>query len=116
MIFGSSDTTPHLSDVALNEALDFCVRMFEPLEGNNEEAIIERIQPSLLSIGAPVTGPADWERAVGPGDQDAKTILGRKNALKIFKNDVTTKTFAADAVDGYAVRLERGSLGLVRAK
>ena len=60
-------------------------------------------------------GPKEVHNAVDAGDEDAKRVLSRMNALKILRNDTSCDSFGTEELNGYVVCLERGNLGLTKA-
>jgi flavine halogenase len=74
VIQGASDMGIRLSEVELQRALDFCVRLFDPttpeqharLEAKGNEAILGNSRlGELLDLRAPILDPGIWETGLG---------------------------------------------------
>lgn len=136
VIQGASDMGSRLSESELQKSLDFCVNLFNPTSPEHHERLSRsgRISKELLDVTAPVMDPAMLESTLRVGhknisakpadselssDSEAITemrmVLRKINARRVVHSEYAINNFEMEPLDGYAVRLERGKLGLFRA-
>lgn len=96
--------------------MDFCKNVFAPTDPEMHEAVGARLQPELISPTGRVMTETDIEKVLDPEDEDAKHVLGEINARKpIHAMYSGPAHLAMEGVNGLIGRMERGSLGLIRA-
>ncbi|PSR75113.1 hypothetical protein PHLCEN_2v9298 [Hermanssonia centrifuga] len=111
---GEHDTSTKLTYEELSKMIEFTRHLFTPTTHQQFQDVSQRVG-KLLDLSGPVMGPDDLAKVLDSEDSDAKAVLQRINSLKILSNDTSPDSFTSEAVNGYVVRLERGSLGLVKA-
>ena len=74
-----------------------------------------KYKPDLLDIFGPPMAPEQVDSIVDAGDDAAKSVLKKANALKILRNDTSYDSFGKETLNGYVVQLTRGDLGLIKA-
>ena len=95
--------------------MDFCKNVFAPTDPEMHEAVGARL-PELTSAAGPIMSGKDIERVLDPEDEDAKHVLSEINARKpIHAMYSGPAHLAMEGVNGLVGRMERGSLGLIRA-
>ena len=128
-----------LSESELQKSLDFCVNLFNPTSPEHHERLSRsgRISKELLDVTTPVMDPVMLENTLRVGhknisachskladselssDSEAinemRMVLRKINARRVVHSEYAINNFEAESLDGYAVRLERGKLGLFRA-
>lgn len=124
----------------LQESLDFCVKLFSATSPESHSQLVDdpSIGQQLLDLTAPVVAPDVLEKALHvvsesrlnrseeiartcdsntEKDQDGATrmVLEKINARRVLHPEYTVNGFEAEALEGFTIRLERGSLGLNKA-
>jgi flavin-dependent dehydrogenase len=138
---GASDMGARLSENELQKSLDFCANVFTPTTPEQHERIAEsgRISKTLLDMTAPVLDPAVMEEAlriqngrtdfevktedgsvttqtVAEMETEAKVVLNKVNARRMINQEYSMNNFESEGLNGYAVRLAQGNLGLNKVK
>ncbi|KAJ7668518.1 FAD binding domain-containing protein [Mycena polygramma] len=141
VIQGASDMGKLLSETELENALQFCVKIFDPTtpEQHDRVAAKSEISQALLDVTAPLVDPAVLEKAlhvehmppqksVPPSrpirlnarDRSAsevaetRMVLNKINARRVVHAEYAINNFESEPIAGYVVRLEKGRLGLTR--
>ncbi|KAK0212621.1 FAD binding domain-containing protein [Desarmillaria ectypa] len=125
VIQGASDMGTRLSETELQKSLDFCVNLFNPTTPEQHEKLHQngKISKELLDVTSPVMHPSSLEKAllqVTPaveGDnefdlQASKLVLDKVNARRVVHAEYGIHNLESENLDGYVVRLKKGSLGL----
>ncbi|KAF5379550.1 hypothetical protein D9757_009275 [Collybiopsis confluens] len=128
VIQGSADMGVRLYEKELQDSLDFCANVFSPTSPEDHEKVVanNKIADKLMDLTGPVMAPKDLEKALrvatenGAGaeaenDEDkvtTKMVLDKINARRVLHPEYSVNGFEAEAIDGLAIRLERGKLGL----
>ncbi|KXN84312.1 Tryptophan 2-halogenase [Leucoagaricus sp. SymC.cos] len=112
---GEHDVEKKLSNEELERMINFTRNFFLPITYEQYEDVNARFG-HLTAINGPVMGPEDLAKVLDEDDSDAKAVLQRINALKVLSNEVGSSGFTSEAVNGYVMTMERGRLGLAKAK
>ncbi|PBK91714.1 FAD binding domain-containing protein [Armillaria gallica] len=125
VIQGASDVGTRLSETELQKSLDFCVNLFNPTTPEQHEKLHRngKISKELLDVTSPVMHPNLLEKAllqVIPATekenevdlQTSKLVLDKINARRVVHAEYGIHNLESETLDGYVVRLEKGSLGL----
>lgn len=123
----------------LQESLDFCVKLFSATSPESHSQLLDNpsIGQQLLDLTAPVVAPDVLEKALHVvsesrsngseesarmcdsnekhQDDTTRMVLEKINARRVLHPEYTVNGFEAEALEGFTIRLERGSLGLNKA-
>ncbi|KAI5831782.1 FAD/NAD(P)-binding domain-containing protein [Schizophyllum commune Tattone D] len=125
VIQGGADIGIRLSEDELQRSLDFCANLFNPTtpEQHAELVLGGEIAKDLLDVNKPVVDRAvlnealhvrdekDGEARLGKSD-GAQLVLDKINARRVIQPEYAISNMENEGIDGYAVRLQRGNLGL----
>lgn len=117
-----------LSEQELQNALDFCSKFFLPtspkqraralqcgLPEGHFDISMEPVDPKeidiTLSMGGTALGSFDGESTPV---YNVRMVMEQANARRVVHREYLVNNLQAEEIDGYAVRLQRGSLGLSR--
>ncbi|KAF9524017.1 FAD binding domain-containing protein [Crepidotus variabilis] len=132
VIQGASDMGARLSETELQKSLDFCVKLFNPTSPEDHERLAhcEDFAQELLDVAAPIVDPStfentlhvchpqhchqdenssDCERAV-----ETRLVLNKINARRVVHAEYAINNLELEPLEGFAIRLERGKLGLTQ--
>ncbi|KAF8551969.1 FAD/NAD(P)-binding domain-containing protein [Imleria badia] len=130
VIQGASDMGTRLSERELQNALDFCSKFFLPtspeqraralqcgLPDNHFDVSMEPVDPKEIDVtlgrdGANL-GPFDGESTQV---HNVRMVMEQANARRVVHREYLVNNLQAEKIDGYVVRLQRGSLGLSRVE
>ncbi|KAF5325854.1 hypothetical protein D9611_000019 [Ephemerocybe angulata] len=141
VIQGASDMGARLSENELQKSLDFCVNLFSPTFPDDHERVIRsgKVNKELMDVAAPIVNPSTFESALTPelnpcpgplnrkkrdsaeesdGDSDVervvetKMVLDKINARRVVHSEYSINNLEVEYLEGFAVVLERGKLGL----
>lgn len=110
-----------LSDGEVQRCLDFCAKLFNPTSPEQHEKVSRspHVSPEMLDVNSPVIEQSIYEDAAKRfGEEDyhgAKMVLDKVNARRIMHGEFATHNMELESLDGFAVRLETGNLGLKSA-
>ncbi|KIJ65857.1 hypothetical protein HYDPIDRAFT_109904 [Hydnomerulius pinastri MD-312] len=128
VIQGASDMGTRLSEGELQNALEFCSKFFNPTsqERRGYYTLKHGLPKELFDITAPLVDPKNMDAALrsaginlsedgGSAQEDeVKLVMEQVNARRVLHREYAVNNLEAEEINGYAVRLERGSLGLVK--
>jgi len=131
VIQGAADMGIRLSEAELQNSLDFCKHFFNPTTHEDYEFVAKSVGPELLDVDAPIVDPAALERVLAQkrvpmtGEKDAgdssnplgateTLVLNQVNARRLIHHGIFMNNIESEPLNDYAVRLERGNLGLVK--
>ncbi|KAJ3844323.1 FAD binding domain-containing protein [Lentinula raphanica] len=140
VIQGASDMGSRLSESELQRSLDFCINLFNPTSPDEHKAVEEELasldrHKGLIDVAAPLVDPKTFEDVlkVRPAHCDSKRsfdtradsgdlvaenksrmVLDKINARRLVHPEYAINNLEAEELQGYAVRLEQGRLGLVQ--
>jgi len=125
---GASDMGKRLSETELQKSLDFCANVFTPVTPEQEQRNAERariskelldktetVTPSLLEDAMKVQNAAEMAASSDPAEAvtvDQTEGIPESDARHVMKDEYTMNSFETETLNGYAVRLEKGQLGL----
>jgi hypothetical protein len=131
---GASDMGQRLSETELQKSLDFCANVFTPVTPEQEQRDAERariskellektetVTPSLLEDAMKVqngTVQQDGEMAA-PAEAvaaDQTEGIPKSDARHVMRDEFTMNSFESETLNGYAVRLAKGKLGLAKVQ
>ncbi|KAL1696002.1 hypothetical protein GGG16DRAFT_121324 [Schizophyllum commune] len=133
VIQGGADIGIRLSEDELQRSLDFCANLFNPTtpEQHAELVLGGEIAKDLLDVNKPVVDRAvlnealhmhdekDDEGRLGGNDGvrserrgETQLVLDKINARRVIQPEYAISNMENEGIDGYAVRLQRGNLGL----
>ncbi|KAF9243103.1 hypothetical protein BU15DRAFT_86521 [Melanogaster broomeanus] len=129
VIQGASDIGTRLSDAELQDALDFCSKFFSPISPEQHAwALQYGIPRNLCDVSAPLVDPKDIDDALSCAEEhsslgnpsalnhDARLVMEHVNARRVLHREYAVNNLESEEIGGYVVRLERGSLGLMKVK
>lgn len=94
------------------------MNLFNPVSAQQHDQIrTSSIAKELLDVMKPVVEPAVLAHMLkesGRDDTDSKLLLDKVNARRLVHAEYSTNNLELEALNGFAVRLERGKLGLKR--
>ncbi|KAJ3757385.1 hypothetical protein EV360DRAFT_95249 [Lentinula raphanica] len=140
VIQGASDMGSRLSESELQRSLDFCINLFNPTSPDEHKAVEEELasldrHKGLIDVAAPLVDPKTFEDVLKvrpahcdpkrsfdtgaePGDlvaeNKSRMVLDKINARRLVHSEYAINNLEAEELQGYAVRLEQGRLGLVQ--
>ncbi|KAJ3785939.1 FAD binding domain-containing protein [Lentinula aff. detonsa] len=143
VIQGASDMGSRLSESELQRSLDFCVNLFNPTSPEEHEAVEGRLSHlgehrGLMDVAKPVIDPKTFENVLNvrnvrnypnatscteegvdlknnaESELKSRMVLDKINARRLVHHEYAINNLEAEELLGYAVRLERGQLGLVK--
>ncbi|KAJ6476736.1 putative halogenase [Mycena vitilis] len=112
IIQGAADADPKMTEEELQGTMDFCQGVFAPTDSTMVSKVEKKLGPTALAPDAPIMSVASVMALAG-NDEDARNVLLKVNARKPLAEMYGCN--AAEVTGGFYVRMERGSLGLVRA-
>ncbi|KAF8205877.1 putative halogenase [Mycena galopus ATCC 62051] len=112
IIQGAADADPAMTERELQDTMDFCQHVFAPTDIDMVDKVSKKLGPEVISPEAPIMSVASVMKLAG-SDEDAKNVLLKANARKPLAEMYGCNT--AEVMEGFYVRMEKGSLGLVRA-
>ncbi|KAJ3748547.1 hypothetical protein DFH05DRAFT_1473118 [Lentinula detonsa] len=144
VIQGASDMGSRLSESELQRSLDFCVNLFNPTSPEEHEAVEGRLSHlgehrGLMDVAKPVIDPKTFENVLNvrnvrnypnatscteeegvdlknsaESELKSRMVLDKINARRLVHHEYAINNLEAEELLGYAVRLEKGQLGLVK--
>ncbi|KIK78138.1 hypothetical protein PAXRUDRAFT_342290 [Paxillus rubicundulus Ve08.2h10] len=124
VIQGASDMGTRLSEAELQGALDFCSKFFSPTSPEQRVCALQYGLPTkVLDVSAPLLVPKDIDAALsrvegissdGNLNHEARLVMEHVNARRVLHREYAVNNLEAEEIDGHVVRLERGSLGLIK--
>jgi len=118
-----------LSEKELERALDFCSKCFNPASPEHLAFASKQDLPKdIFDVTAPFIDPQviqsavskTWEHTNSKDDQqssgsaeDLKLVLDQINGRRVVHREYSINNFEVEDIDGFIVRLRRGSLGLM---
>ncbi|KAJ8473155.1 hypothetical protein ONZ45_g16405 [Pleurotus djamor] len=129
VIQGASEMGARLSEHELQRSLDFCVQLFNPTTPEQHARLTEEggeIGKKLTDVSHPVMEPGVLEELVksfkkteedeasSDSDSDVELVANKVNARRVVQAEYSINNLEAEPLGGFAVRLDRGKLGLVR--
>ncbi|KAL1710708.1 hypothetical protein EV121DRAFT_285568 [Schizophyllum commune] len=133
VIQGGADIGIRLSEDELQRSLDFCVNLFNPTtpEQHAELVLGGEFAKDLLDVNKPVVDRAVLNEALHMRDEkdgearlvdndgvqserrgETQLVLDKINARRVIQPEYAISNMENEGIDGYAVRLQRGNLGL----
>jgi hypothetical protein len=113
-----------LSEAELQGALDFCSKLFSPTSPEQRACALRYGLPTkVLDVSAPLLDPKDIDAALsrvegissdGNLNHDARLVMEHANARRVLHREYAVNNLEAEEIGGHVVRLERGSLGLMK--
>ncbi|KAJ6562743.1 putative halogenase [Mycena vulgaris] len=114
IIQGAADADQTVTEQTLQRTMDFCEHALGPTTPEMQAAVAERVDASLLAPDGPIMGTTAVAALAGQ-DEEAKQVLWRVNARKAVEGMFDwEQNFQGESLNGFAVVLERGVLGLRR--
>ncbi len=108
VIQGQSDVPGKLTQAEISKTLDFCLNAFKETAPEDREAVLKKVE----AIDAKNKGPG----MANLTDEEQK-VLNTIRARQMLRTEdiLHINNFSADAIDGFAPNVKRGSLGFVKA-
>ncbi|KAF9228379.1 FAD/NAD(P)-binding domain-containing protein [Gyrodon lividus] len=129
VIQGASDVGTRLSEAELQHALDFCSKFFSPTSPEQRACALRYGLPKkVFDVSAPVVDPKDIDAALSHAEEhssndnlsalnhDARVVMEHVNARRVLHREYAINNLEAEEISGYVVRLEQGSLGLMKIR
>ncbi|KZO98522.1 FAD/NAD(P)-binding domain-containing protein [Calocera viscosa TUFC12733] len=117
VIQGAAETGMTLSEDEVNKTMDFVQHVFAATDPEMHEAVGARIAPELFSPDGKMLTPTQVDEIIGEDDEDARAVVKEINARKAVHIMYDAEAnFSNEDVDGLAVRVKQGSLGLIRVE
>ena len=97
----------------MSNTVDFCLNAFAPVDIAKRDAVLKRVE-DLKSSGS-AHDPTQLEAYLSPEEMH---ILNAVRAREMVRSEDTVNidTFTSDTIDGRAVNMVHGSLGLISAQ
>lgn len=114
VIQGTADTHGKLTQEEVNKTVDFCLNAFaSPVDATKRDAVLKRVQD--LQASGRARNHKELEAYL---TADEMHILNTVRAREMVRSEDTVNidTFTSDTIDGRALNMVRGSLGLVSAE
>jgi hypothetical protein len=134
VIQGAMDMGPRLYESELQESMNFCVKLFNDTDPKEHDQVASKsgIGKELLDLTGPVVKQEVLERAIrvsgessrnhlhnkledreeSEGVDVTRNVLEKINARRVLHSEYTLHGLETEVINGLAVRLERGNLGL----
>ncbi|EIW80822.1 FAD/NAD(P)-binding domain-containing protein [Coniophora puteana RWD-64-598 SS2] len=133
LIHGASDVGTRLTAAEVDHALNFCSKAFGLTTPEQREAVAEHsgLPASVLDVNAPAVNTDEAMRLVQsrseeqgseehqatnghvlPGEKETRQVVEHANARRVIHQEWSLHNLEVEGVDGRAIRLERGNLGL----
>lgn len=112
----------------LQSALDFCSGFFRPTSPEQRAYVVRcGLSGDFFDIAAPLVDPKKIDEALASAksepsddnfarDSDVRLVAQQVNARRVLHGEFTVNNLEAEEINGYVVRLERGSLGLMQVQ
>ncbi|EFQ33697.1 uncharacterized protein GLRG_08626 [Colletotrichum graminicola M1.001] len=114
IIQGTADTHGKLTQEEVTKTVDFCLSAFaQPVDAAKREAVLKRVED--LQISGRAKSHKELEAYLTP---DEMRILNTVRAREMVRSEDTVNidTFTSDTIDGRALNMVHGSLGLISAE
>lgn len=97
----------------MSNTVDFCLNAFVPVDAAKRDAVLKRVED--LKISGSAQDPKELEAYLSPEEM---RILNTVRAREMLRSEDTVNidTFTSDTIDGRAVNMVHGSLGLISAQ
>jgi flavine halogenase len=97
----------------VSHTVDFCLNAFVPVDAAKRDAVLKRVED--LKISGSAQDPKELEAYLSPEEM---RILNTVRAREMVRSEDTINidTFTSDTIDGRAVNMVHGSLGLISAQ
>ncbi|KAJ6438871.1 Tryptophan 2-halogenase [Purpureocillium lavendulum] len=112
-----ADGSEKMSQSDISEVLQFCFRAFTYVSPEKKDALFEKLKHLGFEAGdvnATTTALEDVKKLVTPEEWHVIETLRSRRMIREDPFDI--ESFTLDTIDGLAPRLERGNLGLTKAK
>ncbi|KAL0568624.1 hypothetical protein V5O48_013360 [Marasmius crinis-equi] len=113
VIQGNADMGVRLYERELKDCLDFCSKVFNATSPEDHDRLRKNkgVRPEILDLTSPVVANMT---VIGTDPELIKTkdMLEKINSRRVLQSEYTTSSFESEVLEGYRVRLEKGSLGL----
>ncbi|TAQ85368.1 hypothetical protein B7494_g6309 [Chlorociboria aeruginascens] len=117
IIQGTADVSTKLSQAELSKTLDFCTNAFEPTLPEERAAVMEKLGTSgttKVETDEKVKEKSEAFQANLTAEEERVMKHIRARQMMRTEDTLNIASFSTDIIDGYASRLERGNLGLVK--
>lgn len=113
VIQGTADVHGKLTQDEVSNTVDFCLNAFAPVDASKRDAVLKRVEDLKMSGSA--QNPKELETYLSP---EELRILNSVRAREMVRSEDTVNidTFTSDTIDGRAVNMVHGSLGLISAE
>ncbi|OAA56183.1 Tryptophan halogenase [Niveomyces insectorum RCEF 264] len=114
IIQGTADVHGKLTQEEVSKTVDFCLNAFSrPVDAAMRDAVLKRVED--LKISGAARSHKELEAYLTP---DELNILNTVHAREMVRSEDTLNidTFTSDVIDGRALNMVRGSLGLISAE
>lgn len=97
----------------MSHTVDFCLNAFVPVDAAKRDAVLKKVED--LKISGSAQDPKELEAYLSP---EETRILNTVRAREMVRSEDTINidTFTSDTIDGRAVNMVHGSLGLISAQ
>ncbi|KAH9210135.1 hypothetical protein DL95DRAFT_526475 [Leptodontidium sp. 2 PMI_412] len=113
IIQGTADVHGKLTQEEVSKTVEFCLKAFAPVDAAKRDAVMKRVED--LKISGIAKDPKELEAYLSPEEMH---ILNTVRAREMVRSEDTVNidTFTSDIIDGRAVSMVHGSLGLISAQ
>ncbi|KAH6708724.1 hypothetical protein BKA61DRAFT_696441 [Leptodontidium sp. MPI-SDFR-AT-0119] len=113
IIQGTADVHGKLTQEEVSKTVEFCLKAFAPVDAAKRDAVMKRVED--LKISGTAKDPKELEAYLSPEEMH---ILNTVRAREMVRSEDTVNidTFTSDIIDGRAVSMVHGSLGLISAQ
>ncbi|KAG9220643.1 hypothetical protein CCMSSC00406_0003742 [Pleurotus cornucopiae] len=129
VIQGASEMGARLSENELQRSLDFCLQLFNPTSPEQHERVFKQggaLARQLMDLSQPVMDTSLLLQQIKPlcrrresqdasedSDSDVELVVKKINARRVVHPEYAINNLETEPLEGFAVRLERGRLGLI---
>ncbi|KAF2128241.1 FAD/NAD(P)-binding domain-containing protein [Dothidotthia symphoricarpi CBS 119687] len=113
IIQGTADVHGKLTQEEVSKTVDFCLKAFAPMDVAKRDAVLERVKDLKISGGA--QDPKALEAYLSPEELHILNVVRAREMMR-SEDTVNIDTFTSDTIDGRAVNIIHGSLGLISAE
>lgn len=120
VIQGAVDADPagKVSQSDISKTVDFCLKAYEHASQTVQDSLMRKLKIAAIDIGVDdpmgVAAKEDFEKTLTPEESEVLNILLSRRLIR--EDNFNIDSFTLDVIDGFAPKMERGLLGLVKAE
>lgn len=118
-----------ISEDELQRSLDFCLQLFNPTSPEQHERVFKQggaLAEKLMDVSKPVMDTSLLIQQMKPlcrrqdasedSDSDVELVVKKINARRVVHPEYAINNLETEPLEGFAVRLEKGKLGLIKKR